>query len=216
MEIKDSLPDKRGRQTFDKPQLAIAEDGTQLRKHTIEEVDIVLTHLAMTAENYSRTSRELKDKYSLEVTPPTIRNWAQKLYPSKYLEIQHNLRTKIGEKTTEKVTALALRGAETQANVLDRLDERILLENDISVKDLATAYSAITGATEKNLKMKLLLEDKPTSITEVRTVEQAIKELEDDDIIVDIEPEDIEEVDLNPLKEVDSSEDQDDDNEYPY
>lgn len=170
-----------------KIEMARTEQGYLLHRNTIEDVDLALKELVLTGENFSRACRNMKSNYNIDINNVTLKRWATTSFPSRYLDIQHNLHRNVDEITKQKISANALLGADVQNTLLERTSQRLDEEVDISVKDLANAYSSITNATERNLKTKLLLEDKPTQIVEVRSVEQAIKELVDDDVLIDAE-----------------------------
>lgn len=203
-------------------EIAVSETGSSLKKYTIHDVEVILEKLAMTANNYNRTAKEMKTHFNIEIHPLTVKRMAELQFPSKYLEIQHKISDKLDPILKQKIDSLTLRGAEVQGTVLNQLDEKLDTE-DLDATDLSKIFSSTATGTDKNMKLKLLMEEKPTQITEVRTVEQAIKELEDDDIIVDAEVVEDESKDkpapdfpqLDVSDEGDSQQHQDDDNQNP-
>jgi hypothetical protein len=167
---------------------AEAENGIVLKKFYPEDVETILSTFALTGGNASKTSRMLESDFNLTVHPVTIKKMAREQFPVKYAEIQENLGSQINSVVTGRLGEVVLKGTDVQSNLLDRIDKQLDSEQDIPVKDLAPAFRNISQATKDSLMQKQLLENKPTGITEVRTIEEAIKELEDDEIVIDIEP----------------------------
>lgn len=164
---------------------AVTEQGTKLKKFSVEDVETVLGVCAMLGGNASRTSESVKEEYGIDIHPITIRQWVDKKFPSRYAQIQASLGSEINEVVKGRIGELAMRSAELQGRLLDRLDERLRDETDVPIKELAPAIRNIAQSVDVNLKQKQLLENKPTHITEVRTIEETIEELERDEIIID-------------------------------
>lgn len=173
--------------TTEKPPKAETEDGVVLKKFYPEEVETILSVFAWTGGNAPKTSRILQAENNISVHPITIKRMAREQFPVKYAEIQETLGSRINSIATGRVGELVLKGTDVQSNLLDRIDKRLDEEDDIPIKDLAPAFRNVAQATKDNLMQKQLLENKPTAITEVRTIEEAIKELEDDDIVIDVD-----------------------------
>jgi hypothetical protein len=171
---------------------AVTDQGKVLKKFTITDVETVLGVLALNGGNRTRTAEQVREEFGIDIHPYTIKNWELTLFPQRYARIQEELSDDINSKVKGRVGDLALRGTELQSRLYKRLDERLDREDSIPVKDLAPTLRNVAQSTDITLKQKQLLENKPTHITEVRTIEQTIKELEDEDIILD--PSDIEDI----------------------
>jgi hypothetical protein len=172
---------------------AKTEKGTTLNKYNNEEVEIVLRLLAFNGGNYARTARQMQEEYSIEIHPQYIKKWATESFPHKYAEIQRTLSEELSDRVAGKVTDLAIRGADTQSRLLDQLDNELDQNERIPVRDLAPSLRNVAQATDMNIKAQQLLRDKPTSIVENRTVEEALEYLEKQDIFIDVESEEINE-----------------------
>jgi hypothetical protein len=178
------------------PEKGMTEQGTVLKKFTVEDVDTVLNVLAMNGGNYSRTSEQVGKEYGIEVHPVTLKKWVTVQFPSKYAVIQRELSDKINDVVTGRIGDLALSGTEIQHSLLEQLAERIDQEPNVPIKELAPAVRNIAQATQVNIQQRQLLEGKPTGITELRNIEETVKELEQNEILVDaevVEEEDAEE-----------------------
>lgn len=165
--------------------LAETELGTKLKKFTIEDVDLILTVLAMNGSNYAKTARQVGEELGISIHQVTLQKWANQAFPTRFAEIQHNLGDKIDRFVTAKISGLTLRSAEVQENLLDALASRLEAGEELPIKDLGNTIRNIAQTQDLSLKQKRLLEDRPTQIQEVRTIDQAVQELEAEEIIVD-------------------------------
>lgn len=164
---------------------AVAENGIVLKKFYPEDVEAILSTFALTGGNAPKASRILEADMNISVHPVTIKKMAHEQFPVKYAEIQQNIGSQINTVVTGRLGEVVLRGTDLQSSLLDRIDKRLGEETDTPLKDLAPAFRNVAQATKDNIIQKQLLENKPTSITETRTIEEAIKELEDDEIVID-------------------------------
>jgi citrate lyase gamma subunit len=175
---------------------AITENGASLKKYSVTDVELILSVLALNGGNVSRTARQVGEELRITIHPNTLKKWKNESFPTRYAQIQDELSGKINDVVTGRIGDLALRGTEIQETILERLADQLVREDDIPVKDLSPSLRNITQATDMNIKQKQLLEDKPTQIIEKRSIEDTVKELEDNDILIDIDPDDISEEDI--------------------
>jgi hypothetical protein len=192
------------RDYIDSQERGMTEQGTQLKKFTVQDVETVLNVLAMNGGNYSRTSEQVGKEYGIEIHPVTLKKWATTQFPSKYAVIQRTLADKINDVVAGRIGDLALTGTEVQHRLLQQLAERIDEEPNVPIKELAPAVRNIAQATQTNIQQRQLLEGKPTGITELRNIEETVRELEQNEILVDaevVEEEDVDENDGEKLTE---------------
>lgn len=192
MRIVDRPPDENEPATPSEKALAeIEEDEVGLRNFDLKEVDIVLGVLAVNGGNVTRTSQQVMAEFDISIHPNTIRTWRKEKFIKRYTEIQDELTKTLDKSTADKLTHIQARNTSAQEEILDLIEQRLLDEPNIPLKDLAPALRNIAQTGHMNLQNRNLLLEKPTSITETRTVESKIKELEDDGILIDSDAEDI-------------------------
>lgn len=171
--------------------LAAVNDETNLRNFDLKEVDVVLGVLASNGGNVTKTSQQVMAEFDISIHPNTIRTWRKEKFVARYKEIQDSLLKGLDKETADKLTHLQARNASAQEEILDLIEQRLVDEPDIPLKDLAPALRNIAQTSHMTLQNRNLLLEKPTSITEQRTVESKIKELEDEGILIDSDAEDI-------------------------
>lgn len=172
-------------------QKALTENGTKLKKHTLEDVEVLLRLLALNGGNYQRTALQAETDFKIEIHPMTLKKWSVNHFPQRYAEIQRDLVDEINDRAAGKIGDLTQKGIDLQNKLLEELDKVLETEPSLSVRELTPAITNISRATESNIKQRQLLQDKPTSIQEVRTIDETIEFLERDNIIIDIDDNDI-------------------------
>ena len=144
--------------------------------NTPERVDTALLTLAMLGGNARAAAEELQAA-GIEVKHATLNQWRTKLYPNRYRALAERHRSEVEERIVD-----------TTRNIVDKSGEAALLAIQIgiqrmtddpgSLRDPAGAarnyLTALGIATDK----LLLLTDRPTQITEIRSADDVLAELD--------------------------------------
>lgn len=156
-----------------------------------ETVEDSLRLLALNGGNCSKTSIQLEEFFNIKVHQVTLGKWKNRSFTRRYHEIQEDLSGEVEKGVVFKLGDIALQSAELQEKIIQKIDDEIDNAPDLSLKDLSPALRNVSQAAQISIQQKQLLEDKPTQIIEARTIEQTIKELEQDDLLIEGESTDI-------------------------
>ncbi len=167
------------------------EAGGKLTDHTIEDVEFALRLYAYNGGNASSTAATLETTYGIKVHPATIRNWSERLFPQRFVQIQKELQTEITDRVAGKIADVAHQQVDLQAKWTEHLADQPL--DDITPDKLASGLRSIAQATSSNIEKAQLLRDQPTAIVK-HTPDDALKFLKDLGIFV--EGEAVEEADV--------------------
>lgn len=135
-----------------------------VRRYTPEEIDRALLAYMVTGENAPRTL-ELLAASGVDDLPSTstLHKWANTLHADRYAQLQTEQAPKVAERIASQAEALALRFADLERKLADRLEQDL---EDGKVKDVSGALRNVS--TSKALQIDKLsspLRGRPTVIT---------------------------------------------------
>jgi hypothetical protein len=157
-----------------------ANDYTQL------DVAKALRALALYGGNAARASKALTAE-GLPVPVPTLEQWRSTTYPVEYEQIVYELRQKIGSQVSDGAMEVAVDAQQLSAEMIARLQREL---HEVPAKELAKAALNMAQTSRTNIEVARLLRNEPTSITEVRSVDETLDVLRDLDVI-DVEAEEL-------------------------
>lgn len=160
----------------DQAKETISERGTRLASgHTLEDIEISLRVLIFNGGDSKLAAEHLLDVYRIKVHPTMLKKWAYTHFPDRYAVLQQELRSEVSEKIAGMLSENAQRATQTQAKIIDRLDENV---NELAPKDLANAARQVAQAGALDIEKARLLRDEPTDIVENRDPEKILEALE--------------------------------------
>lgn len=177
------------RKNVHKVPTAKTELGTTLRNYTMEDVELTLRVLALNGGNYSRTSLILDEEHGLAIHSQTIQKWATVSFTNRYIEVISELKERIGERLSAKLSDVAIQGAEVQEKLIGRLDDRI---DDLAPKELPGAIRNMAQANSMSIEKMQLLRGQATDRVQHMKPEEIVEELKSLDI--DLPEEAVEEI----------------------
>jgi hypothetical protein len=157
-----------------KVETAMTEVGTNLRSHTIQDVEIALHRLAFNGGNAVVTMSQLAEEEKISVTAQTLRKWATISFATRYGEIQHELRNELSKGLAGKLAELGHRTADAQADVMERLEDEIV---GMPPKELPGLLRTLSGVGATSIEKAALLRDQPTEIVKDKSPEELLNRL---------------------------------------
>ena len=137
------------------------------RSYNEDEIERGLTALALAGNNSTQAGEQCG------IPDRTLRDWRQQ-YPERYSEIRAGRVADIDRELMHEYKALA-RDAQIAAAKAVALEQERLEAGE--VRDAASSARNLTITSATATDKSLLLDDRPTQITEHRTSDQAIEEL---------------------------------------
>lgn len=138
-----------------------------------ETVDLALLTCAMVGGNYRRAS-DLLAARGVDVPKTTIQKWSRIQYPNRYRDLADRHAAAIEGRIVARVREIVTASWDVTADAIDLARERI---ESGDVKDPALAAKALASASAIATDRLLLLTDRPTTITQERSVEQVLNSL---------------------------------------
>jgi hypothetical protein len=160
---------------------------TSASDYTQVEVAQALRTLALYGGSESRAARALASE-GLPIPKETLALWRSERYPVEYEDIVYRLRESIGSQVSDGAMEVASNAQALSAQMIDRLQAEL---HEVPAKELAKAALNMAQTSRTNVEVARLLRNEPTSIQEVRSVDETLDVLADLDVI-DVEAEEVE------------------------
>lgn len=142
--------------------------------HKPEDVDTALLVLALVGGSSVRAQEMLKTK-GLSIPHTTLQDWRSKSYPNRYNDLCTRYRAEIEGEIVNNVRALALRASQVAQHALE-LEEQRIASGD--TKDAAGSLRNIATSIGISVDKVMLMEGRPTQITEQRSSDDVLRELQ--------------------------------------
>lgn len=153
--------------------MPVGQEHSVNNPFTADEIDLALHAMAAWAGNGAQTSRYLRAEKDLDISASTLNHW-KVLHGPRYNEIRDQHQAEIdktlGHEFRENA-ALALR-----AERLAVEKAHVALEEDRE-KDPARAAANLARVAQSNAEKALMIEGRPTRITENRGVDELLRSL---------------------------------------
>lgn len=145
------------------------------------QIDIAqaLRTLALYGGSYTRAARALTSE-GRPVPADRLKRWREDQYAVEYEDIVYELREKIGSQVSDGAMEVAAGAQELSAKMVARLQNEL---HDVPAKELAKAALNMAQTSRTNIEVARLLRNEPTSINEVRSVDETLATLRDLDVI---------------------------------
>lgn len=156
---------------------------------TEPEIAEALRVLALYGGSYARASTALHAQ-GLPITASRLKTWRTETYPVQYEDTVYRLRESIGQQVSDGAMEVAANAQALSSEMIARLQENL---HDVPVKELAKAALNMAQTSRTNAEVARLLRNEPTSIQEVRSVDETLDVLRDLDVI-DVPESDVEEL----------------------
>jgi len=144
---------------------AVSERGREIR-HSVQEVDLALKLMALNGGKTMVTETMLLAE-NIRVHRNTLRVWRDETFPRRYAQI----RAEMGQEVTEEVAGRALeRALEADDATHAYIKEAKAKVGQVSPAHLAKNAQALANAESQLVQTAQLLRDRPTSITEDRSL----------------------------------------------
>jgi hypothetical protein len=156
---------------------------------TEPEIAEALRTLALYGGSYSRASTALQAQ-GLPIPASRLKSWREDRYPVEYEDTVYRLRESIGSQVSDGAMEVAANAQALSAKMIDRLQTEL---HDVPAKELAKAALNMAQTSRTNIEVARLLRNEPTSIQEVRSVDETLDVLRDLDVL-DVPEADVEEV----------------------
>lgn len=166
----------------DAPGYTLPMAQTEIEKpndYTQIDVGMGLRALALYGGNYARASRALTAD-GRPIPPKLLKTWREDTYAIEYEAVVYELREKIGSQVSDGAMEVAVSAQELSAQMVAQLQENL---HEVPAKELAKAALNMAQVSRTNVEVGRLLRNEPTSITEVRSVDESLAALEDLDVI---------------------------------
>jgi hypothetical protein len=142
---------------------------------TPEMVDVGLLTLASVGGRYRTAHKTLKEK-GLTIPETTLQYWRLTQYPNRYRDIATRQAAQIEGEIVNNVRALALRASEAAYKALALEEERI---ESGETRDASGSLRNIATSIGISVDKILLMEGRPTTITEARSSDDVLRGLQD-------------------------------------
>lgn len=142
---------------------------------TPEMVDAGLLTLAACGGRYREASKTLKAK-GLNIPDSTLQYWRYEMYPNRYRDIAARQAAVIEGEIINNIRALALRASEAAYKALELEEERLVSGE---TRDAAGSLRNIATSIGITVDKILLMEGRPTAITEQRSSDDVLRGLTD-------------------------------------
>lgn len=149
-------------------------DIVKSRSYTAAETDRCLLDLVICGGNSLLAARRLKEA-GVEIASRTLREWRQTRHRERYLEIARVHAPMIDRLITQQAREGAIRAAEVEQRAWEAQMEQ-LDEGQVRDPSAVARNAAVSKAV--NVDKMLLLEGRPTQITEHRDVDEIIRALD--------------------------------------
>lgn len=143
------------------------------RRYSPEEITHGLTCLATNGGNAVQAAEQLA-QLGLDIPSRTLYYWRSELHPDRYRDICEEIAPQIEQRVVHLQRELAVRATNAALQAVDLEHKRIALGE---VKDAAASARNLSTVAGISVDKILSLTGRPTSITEHRTPEQAMKRL---------------------------------------
>lgn len=147
--------------------------------------------LALNGGNYSKAARALKSE-GRPIHPDTLQRWREETYPVEYETIVEEMRSRISSHVSDGAMETAVNAQEVTGEMIARLQENL---HEVPIKDLPKAALNMAQTSRTNAEVARLLRNEPTSIVEVRTIDESLDVLRDLDVI-DVTAEEVEDAEV--------------------
>lgn len=144
-----------------------------------EDVATALHVLALNGGDCTR-AREILTAEGRPIPLKTLLDWKNNIHAVRYEETVYNLRKEIGSVVSDRAMANATAANNLQAEMLAKAAETLAIDPP---KDLTKAALNLALVQKNNVETARILRDQPTSIVEVRNVDETIADLADLGII---------------------------------
>lgn len=142
--------------------------------HKPHDVDTALLALALAGGDVRHAHRALK-AHGLTIPERTLRDWRSQTYPNRYRDLCDRHKLAIEGEVINNVRALALRASAIAQHALDLEADRIASGE---IKDAAASLRNIATTIGISVDKVMLLEGRPTHITEQRSSDDVLRGLQ--------------------------------------
>lgn len=150
------------------------EDIRSRSPHGPQTVDTALLAIAMTGGGILAAQKLLKPK-GIDIPRSTLETWPH-IYPNRYRDIAERHKSAIEGEIVASVRSLALRASHVAQRALELEEQRI---ESGEIHDAAASLRNIATTVGIAVDKTLLIEGRPTQITEQRTTDDVLAGLRD-------------------------------------
>jgi hypothetical protein len=161
-------------QILDKPHAnAVSESGTPIR-YADDVVNLALKLVVLNGGQLKPASEQLRAE-GFDIHRNTLRDWRDRQFPRRY----HQIRGELGQQVTEEIAGRALeRALEADGAEQKYIEAAIARLDEVDATHLAKNALALANAKAQNIEKSQLLRERPTQITENRSVADLVGTLE--------------------------------------
>lgn len=155
---------------------------TEIEKATdLNQMDVALglRAVALYGGDYVKAARAMLAE-GRPIEAPVLKSWREDEYPIEYERIVYELREKIGSQVSDGAMEVAVEAQQVSAELTADLQGR---SHELKANELAKAALNMAQVSRTQVEVARLLRNEPTSITEVRTVNESLDVLQDLDVI---------------------------------
>ena len=152
---------------------AVSERGRHIR-HTDDEVNLALKLVVLNGGRLKNTSEQLEEE-GFVISRNTLRDWRDKAFPRRYAQIRHELGKDVTEEMAGRALERALEADNAEKAYIEAAVKRLA---EVDATHLAKNALALANAKSNNIQASQLLRDRPTQITETRSVDDLVGVLE--------------------------------------
>jgi hypothetical protein len=165
-------------------------------RYTDYEKDAGLTALAVCSGQRNKAAETLKAETGIEISPTTLKRWAEKDETERYLRIQAELGPVMRARLADLHQTLAEKSGEIEHEALELLRAKL---PEMEGRDLTTAARNAAVQTGIHTEKTQLLTGQPTQIVkrDISEVARALKnkgfdiDLPEEEVEVDVMPEEV-------------------------
>ena len=148
--------------------IAITDQNTPAR-YSDAEVNGVLKLLALNGGNVVTTHEQLEHAGLPPVSRSSLTKWRDHSFRSRYFEIRREAADAVSEELAGRSLERAMQADEVQAKLLERMAGEV---ENIGPEALAGSIRSLAQSKASDVEKAQLLRDKPTEITEHRSVKE--------------------------------------------
>lgn len=111
----------------------------------------------------------------LDMKEETLKHWRSRSYADLYHELRVRFANELEQERIGEIQELADLYAQAEREVVTRLRDNV---DDLDLRDLAKAAQSLAVGKDKNIRDYLTLQGRPVQVTEQRSPDKALEELE--------------------------------------
>jgi hypothetical protein len=152
---------------------AVTERGRRIESTQVE-VDTALKLLALNGDKPKLACEQLAEE-GIDLKPEALRMWRDRSFPRRYIQLRQELAKDVGEDIAGRAMEGAMQALEAQSKYIEAAVDKL---DRVPPAHLANNVAALAQAVGVLVEKAQLLRDRPTEITEVRSIDENLAVLE--------------------------------------